>query len=180
PSAMTAGVVGYGRIGRSAAQLLGRLGFRVIAHDAHAPIGEGDVTSAALDEVLAASDVVTLHAPGQPDGHPLLDAGRLSLLKPGSVLVNTARGSHIDERALAQSMRQGRPGMAALDVFATEPPDLSAFAGVGERLILTPHMAWYTEESQADLRYKAAAEAARLLRGERPRDLVVEPEVQSR
>ena len=70
----------------------------------------------------------------------------------------------------------GRPGTAALDVFAQEPVDASVFAGVAERVILTPHMAWYTEESEHDLRVKAAQEARRLLEGERPRDVVVAPE----
>ena len=181
PSAMTAGVIGYGRIGRRVARLLHALGFRVLVHDPYvSPAGTDDeppVAFTALDDLLAGSDVVTLHLPGTPDGRPLLDEAALSRMKAGSVLVNTARGSLVDTRALVRGMRADRPRVAALDVHDPEPPDLAALAPpeVAARMILTPHMAWYTEESEADLRTKAAGEAARLLRGERPLDAVAGP-----
>jgi phosphoglycerate dehydrogenase-like enzyme len=101
-------------------------------------------------------------------------------LKPGCVLVNTARGTLIDQRALARGLAANRPGYAALDVFAAEPPDLTEFAGVEDRLLLSPHMAWYTEESEHDLRSKAAHEVRRLLLGERPRDVVTAPSEETR
>jgi D-3-phosphoglycerate dehydrogenase len=90
--------------------------------------------------------------------------------------VNTSRGALVDQDALVAALAAGRPRTAALDVYAREPVDPAAFAGVADRVILTPHMAWYTEESEHDLRVKAAHEARRLLTGERPRDVVVEPE----
>jgi D-3-phosphoglycerate dehydrogenase len=120
-----------------------------------------------------------LHAPGRGDGRPLLDAAALARMRPGSVLVNTARGSLIDLPALAAALREGRPGRAALDVYPQEPPDLAALAGVADRVLLTPHMAWYTVESETDLRRKAAAEAARMLRGEPLADPVVEVGVEA-
>lgn len=177
PSAMTAGVVGFGRIGRYAARLLAAVGFRVLAHDPHVPVtGDGGpVTAASLDDLLAASDVVTLHLPALPGDRPLLDETALGRMKAGSVLVNAARGSLVDLGALAAGMRADRPRIAALDVFTPEPPDLSGLADVADRLILTPHMAWYTEEAETDMRTKAAQEAARLLRGEQPLDVVVGP-----
>jgi D-3-phosphoglycerate dehydrogenase len=175
PSALVAGVVGFGRIGRRVAELLLGLGFEVVAHDPLASVDMPSVTDATLPEVLAAGDVVTLHAPPPDDGSFLIGARELAAMRPGSVLVNTARGSLVDEGALAAALAQGRPGTAALDVFAREPTDTSAFAAVAEHVILTPHMAWYTEESEHDLRVKAAHEARRLLQGERPRDVVVEP-----
>jgi D-3-phosphoglycerate dehydrogenase len=176
PSTMTAGVIGYGRIGRQAATYLVGLGFRVYAFDEYVAVPDGDhVAGVTLEELLARSDVVSLHVPGQHDGRPLLDAPRLATMKPGSVLVNTARGSLIDVPALVDGLARDRPARAALDVFDREPPDLTAFADVADRVVLTPHMAWYTEESETDLRRKAAEEVVRLLRGEPLRDPVVEP-----
>lgn len=173
PSASVAGVVGYGRIGRQAAGYLRGLGFAVLAHDEHVEVPAGDgVRAASLDEVLEACDVVTLHVPGNPSGRPLLDAGRLVRMKRGSILVNTARGSLVDLPGLLEGLAAGRPRFAALDVFPGEPVDPSVFEPVADRVLLTPHMAWYTEESEADMRRKAAGEAARLLRGEPLREPV--------
>ena len=173
PSASVAGVVGYGRIGRQAAGYLRALGFTVLAHDEYVDVPAGDgVRSASLDELLESSDVVTLHAPGDPSGRALLDADGLGRMKPGSVLVNTGRGSLVDLPALLAALAEGRPRFAALDVFPREPVDPAVFEPVADRVLLTPHMAWYTEESEADMRRKAAAEAARLLRGEPLREPV--------
>jgi D-3-phosphoglycerate dehydrogenase len=177
PSATTVGVVGYGRIGREAARRFVGLGFRVAAHDAFAPVdGQVDGVSAAadLDDLLTGSDVVTLHVPGTDE--PLLGRDQLARMREGSVLVNTARGSLIDPHALVKAMQDHRPRIAALDVHAVEPPDLSIFAPVADRLIATPHMAWYTAESERDLREKATQEAVRILQGEPPHDAVVTPE----
>lgn len=177
PSVMTAGVVGYGRIGRATAALLAGLGFDVLAFDAYVavPAQPGRIRAAgSLEHLLSSADVVSLHVPAGEA--PLLHRERLSLLREGSILVNTARGQLIDEEALVEGMAHGRPAVAALDVFASEPPDMRRFAAVADRLIVTPHMAWYTEESERRLRHEAAEEAARLLRGGRLRDAVVQPE----
>jgi len=181
PSRLTAGVVGFGRIGRRAADLLRGLGFHVIAHDelAEVPAGHG-VRPVSFDQLLERSDVVTLHLPGSPDGTPLMDAAHLAAMRSGSILVNTSRGSLVDVPALVQALPTGRPAAAGLDVYPQEPPDVSVFEPVADRVLLTPHMAWYTEESELDMRRKAAEEAARLLRGEPLREPVVEPEVAAR
>ncbi|MFD1505084.1 C-terminal binding protein [Georgenia yuyongxinii] len=175
PSTLAAGVIGYGRIGRQSAAYLKALGMRVSAYDPYADIpADHDVADVSLEELLATTDVVLLHAAGRPDGRPLLDAKALGRMRPGSILVNTARGSLIDFATLVEALRAGRPARAALDVFPTEPPDLSALSDVADKVLLSPHMAWYTEESEADMRQKAAAEAARLLQGEPLADPVVE------
>jgi D-3-phosphoglycerate dehydrogenase / 2-oxoglutarate reductase len=175
PSAMTVGLLGTGRIGRHAARQFSGIGFDVIAYDPYASSEPCAATMVSFEDLLAGSDVLSLHAPGPADGAAVLDAAALATMKPGAVLVNTARGSLVDQAALAVGLAAGRPGMAALDVFTGEPPDLSVFADVRDRLVLSPHMAWYTEESEVDMRRKAALEARRILVGETPNDLVVDP-----
>ena len=146
---------------------------RVLGHDPY--VGSvPDVEVVSLETLLGAADVVTLHAPGPADGTPLLGRDELESMKEGSVLVNAARGSLVDTPALIASMQRGRPRIAALDTFQTEPPDLGPFEPVVERLIATPHMAWYTEESQEDMRRKAAQEALRVLGGSPPLNPVVD------
>lgn len=176
PSAMTVGVIGTGRIGRHAASQFVGLGFRVLAYDIVKPTDAmtGVQFCESLTEVVEQSDIISLHVPGAPDGTPLFDEKLLSRTKLGCVIVNTSRGTLIDPAALARGLSENRPGFAALDVFPKEPPNLEVFASVEDHLLLTPHMAWYTEESEADLRFKAAHEVRRLLLGERPKEIVVE------
>ena len=178
PDALTAGVVGHGRIGARVAQLLVSVGFgRVLAHDPVATVPPASrVEACGLDDLLGASNVVSLHVPGAVEGAPLLDADRLARLRPGSVVVNTARGSLIDTPALAAALATGTPAMAALDVHDPEPPDLAVFADVMDRVLLTPHMAWCSEATEAELRRRAALEARRVLQGEAPRHLATPPE----
>lgn len=183
PSVMGAGIVGFGRIGRRVATMLAGLGFRrflivdpiVQQPDVEAALPSAKARLVSLDEVLAGSDVVTLHAPTPSEGGYLIGARELALMKDGSTLVNSARGALIDTGALVAALGDGRPALAALDVYETEPPDPTMFEPVAERLILTPHMSWYTEETEEELRRKAAAEAGRILAGEPPLHPVVIP-----
>lgn len=174
PSTLTAGVVGYGRIGKQAARYFSGLGFTVQAFDEYVEVdGEQHTRAPDLATLLETSDVVSLHAPGNPDGAPLLGRDLLGRMSAGSVLVNTARGSLIDVAALVAGLREGRPARVALDVFPSEPADLSLFAGVEDQILFSPHMAWYTDESESDMRRKAADEAVRLLNDVPLRDPVV-------
>ncbi|MDO8213593.1 C-terminal binding protein [Conexibacter sp. CPCC 206217] len=177
PSALTAGVVGYGRIGRRVASLLAGVGFSVVVFDPVAGAADDPQIRKAdsLEDLLRASDVITLHAPGNADGSALIGAAELGLLRERALLVNTARGSLIDLDALVAALGDDRGLTAALDVFPVEPLAIDFPATVADRLILTPHMSWYTEESEVLQRRGAAEEAARLLRGERPREVVAEP-----
>ena len=130
PSALTAGIIGFGRIGRQSAQYLAGLGFSVCAYDEYVDIdSEAAVRAVQLEDLLANSDVTLLHAPGNQDGTPMLDRERLALMRPGSVLVNTARGSLVDIPALVEGFADGRPAHAALDVYPTEPVDAASLLG---------------------------------------------------
>jgi D-3-phosphoglycerate dehydrogenase len=182
PSSLVVGLLGFGRIGRRVATMLVGVGFgRFLVSD---PIAEPSDLSTTLGdlparlvgtgELLAGSDVVTLHAPPPSHGH-LLGAAELQTMREGSVLVNTARGALVDTRALIAALLEGRPGFAALDVFEGEPPDVAIFEPVSDRVILTPHMSWYTEESELALRRQAAAEASRILTSQQPLHAVVTP-----
>jgi D-3-phosphoglycerate dehydrogenase len=176
PQELSAGIVGLGRIGRRVAELLSPFGFELLGHDAHVDVDELGlgVAGVSLEDLLSASDVISLHAPGRPGEPPLLGARELRLLKQGAIVVNTARGSLIDQSALIAGLARGTPAFAALDVFDQEPPT-RAFDEVSDRVLLTPHMAWYTEESERDLRTKAALEALRILDGRPPHNVAARP-----
>ncbi len=176
PESLTVGIVGFGRIGRAAARHFVSLGFgRLLAFDEHVPIEESEIESASLSELLEQSDVVSLHAPGSGEG-PLIGPDEISSMRAGSIIVNTARGSLIDTPALVAGLAIGSPAVAALDVFDPEPADASIFADVLDSVIMTPHIAWYTEESEKALRIKTAEEARRLLDGDAPLHAVPIPE----
>jgi (S)-sulfolactate dehydrogenase len=159
------GLVGFGGIGQLAARLARALGMRTVAHDpllpADAPAWrDTGAERVPLDELLAQADVVSLHVPLTDATRGLMDASRIAAMKPGAVLVNTARGGIVDEAALAQALREGRLGGAALDVFEREPLAAgSPLAGV-PNLILTPHIAGVTHESNQRVSSLIAARVA--------------------
>lgn len=160
----TLGAVGFGLIGREVAALAGALGMQTCAFD---PVPSGDapeVRRCGLEELLRQSDVVTLHVPLTRETRSLLDAKRLALMKTDAVLVNTARGGIVDEAALAAALHAGRLGGAALDVFADEPlPAGSPLAGA-PNLLLTPHIAGLTRESNVRVSTMIAQRVAQALR----------------
>jgi (S)-sulfolactate dehydrogenase len=148
----TFGLVGFGTIGQATARLAQGLGMAVIAHDAmmdadHPVFAAMGVRCAGLDEVLRMADVVSLHVPLLPSTRGLLDAARLQAMKPGAVLINTSRGGIVDEPALAAALRAGHLGGAALDVFDVEPLPPSPHFQDCPNLLLTPHIAGVTVES---------------------------------
>jgi (S)-sulfolactate dehydrogenase len=146
------GLIGFGAIAREVATRAAGLGMVVMAHDPFLenqdPVWAG-VRRVELDGLMAASDVVSLHVPLDDSTRGLIDADALAGMKPTAILVNTSRGGIVDEEALAEALRQGRLGGAALDVFATEPlgPEAAAvFAGT-PNLLLTPHVAGNAREA---------------------------------
>jgi (S)-sulfolactate dehydrogenase len=146
------GLIGYGSIGQRVARLGRGLEMDVIAFDAmmdvdHPAFADGSARCAGLDEVVQTSDVVSLHVPLVDATRGLFDAARIGVMKPGAVLINTARGGIVDELALAAALKSGQLGGAAIDVFGQEPlPAAPHFEGC-PNLILSPHIAGLTAES---------------------------------
>jgi D-3-phosphoglycerate dehydrogenase len=168
----TLGIVGLGRIGAMTAAKAQAFGIRVIAYDplrSEPYFAERRVESVELDELLRTSDYVSLHAPLTEHTYHLIDDRTLALMQPTAFLVNTARGGLVDAEALGRALREGRLAGAAIDVTETEPiPRDSPLLGL-ENCVITPHAAWYSDESSAALQRLAGEEAARLLLGEPPR-----------
>ena len=169
-SGSTLGIVGFGSIGRLVAELAHRVGMQVIAYDAaiapESPAGaDRHTTPRPLDDLLRESDIVSLHVPLTEETRRLLDARRLALMKRDAILINTSRGGIVDEAALAAALRGGMLGGAALDVFEREPlPATNALTGC-PGLLLTPHIAGVTRESNVRVSAMVAREvAAALLR----------------
>jgi (S)-sulfolactate dehydrogenase len=164
------GIIGLGNIGRLTARKSAALGMRVIAHDPALPAGaeawrDVEAPPRSLDALLAESDVVSLHVPLTPETRGLLDARRLAQMKRDAFLINTARGGLVDEAALAAMLRAGRLGGAALDVFEKEPlPAGSPLVGA-PRLLLTPHIAGVTIESNERVSALIAERVAAALGG---------------
>ena len=148
----TLGLIGFGSIGQLTARLAQALGMSVIAYDAmmdadHPVFASSGVRAAGLDEVIATADVVSLHVPLVDSTRNLFSASRIASMKKGAVLVNTARGGIVDEVALATALRSGQLGGAAIDVFGQEPvPDSEHFKDC-PNLLLTPHIAGVSAES---------------------------------
>jgi (S)-sulfolactate dehydrogenase len=168
----TLGIVGFGSIGRVTAQKAIVFGLKCLAYDPMLSstsidvVGGTAVPLVTLDALLAASDAVTLHLPLLPETRGLFSAATLDKMKQGACLINTARGGIVDEKALAERLRSGRLGGAALDVFEKEPAtELSHFAGLNN-LIATPHIAGVTSESNDRVSQMIADEVIRFL-GER-------------
>jgi D-3-phosphoglycerate dehydrogenase / 2-oxoglutarate reductase len=154
-STMRLGVLGLGRIGQAVARKAAVLGFDVVGCDI-VPPGNSVVPVVSMAELLATSDVVTLHVPLSAETFHLIDATRLALMRPTAVLVNTSRGGLIDQVALGRAIASGRLAGAALDVLEAEPPDPHDPLLADERVIITPHVAFYSEESLAELKRRAA------------------------
>lgn len=168
----TLGVVGYGRIGRALAGRARALGMRVVAHDVAR--ANADVPLLGLDELLACSDAVSLHAPLTPATRHLIGARELERMRPGALLVNTARGGLVDEAALARSLAEGHLAGAGLDVFETSPlPQDSPLLDL-DGVVLTPHSAAFTDEALAEVRGRAIDDVVRVLAGEPARDPIPE------
>ena len=153
------GIVGWGRIGQAVARRAAGFGMEIVHHSRSSGI--------ALDALLRSSDVVSLHCPLTPDTHHLLDAARLNTMKPGALLINTARGPVIDEGALVEALDSGHLGGAGLDVYEGEP---AVHPGLLNRddVLLLPHLGSATWGTRRRMARMAAADLVAMLRGAPP------------
>ncbi|MCS6778495.1 MAG: C-terminal binding protein [Geminicoccaceae bacterium] len=185
---LTFGVVGLGRIGTATALRARALGMRVLFYDPYRPTGTelalGIERRERLEDLLAEADVVSIHTPLTPETRGMIGAAALAAIKPGAILINTARGPIVDLDAVLAALRSGRLAGAGLDVLPEEPPSpdhplIRAWREPGSplrhRLILTPHAAWYTPSGVIDVRRKSAVATRAFLETGRSRDLVNEP-----
>jgi D-3-phosphoglycerate dehydrogenase len=175
-SVQTLGIVGFGVIGRMVAQRAAPFGYRLLAYDPYvstdvaAPYG---VTLVSLEQLLADSDVVTLHTYLAPATRHLVNAERLAQLKPGAYLVNTSRGPVVDEEALVEALRRGHLAGAALDVMEVEPLPATSPLLQLHNVTLTPHMASASVEGLQALRRRVGEIARSVALGDLPERHVV-------
>ena len=162
PSSQQVGVVGLGRIGSAFARRARALGYTVVGSDPRGPRAS-DVQVVELDDLLATSDIVSIHAPLDASTRHLINARTLALMRPTAILVNTSRGGLVDHDALVDALRSSRLAGAALDVLEHEPiPADDPLIGL-PNVVLTPHAAFYSEESLVEMKQKVTQRVLALL-----------------
>ncbi len=163
----TMGVIGFGRIGRAVGRIADAMGMRVIASDTFQgdpPAYEG-FRFATVEEVLAESDVVSLHAPLFPETQGMINARTLRLMKPSAFLINTSRGALVVDQELADGLNAGVIAGAGLDVLTVEPPAETNPLFTARNCLVTPHIAWATHEARGRLMDLAVHNVAAFLNG---------------
>lgn len=169
-SGMTLGLVGFGRIAQSVAQKAMALGMRVVTSDPYVPdTVEPSVQRLSLRDLFEQSDIVSLHAPLVPETRGLIGRASLAQMKRGVFLINTSRGELIDESALAEALDSGQVAGAGLDVLCAEPLQKASPLRGRANVIITPHMAFYSEDALVLLQITAAEDVARFLSGLAPK-----------
>ncbi|ADJ16159.1 C-terminal binding protein [Halalkalicoccus jeotgali] len=166
----TVGFVGFGSIPERLAAKASGFDFEYLAYDPYRSaedLAEAGVEKVGFGELLERSRVVSVHAPLTDETHGLLDDEAFATMRDDAVLVNTARGAVVDTTALAAAIEDGGIAGAGLDVMPEEPPEESALFGL-EDVVLTPHVAWYSEESIAELRETVVRDVLSVLSGEEP------------
>jgi D-3-phosphoglycerate dehydrogenase len=165
------GLVGFGRIARALAVKAAAIGFRVVASDPYVVdelVREAGVEPRSLEDLFAEADVLSIHAPLTEGTRHLIGADAIARMKPGAIVVNTSRGPLVDRAALLEALESGRLGGAGLDVLETEPPDPGDPLLTHPNVVVTPHAAFMSIESVAELRRKAAEQVVIALAGDTP------------
>ena len=165
-SELTVGLVGFGRIARNVHAYLRPMGARFLVHDPFVKEAEG-VELVELDQLLAESDAISLHAPLLPSTRGMIATPQLDAMRDDAVLVNTSRGPLVVLDDVLSALTEGRLGGAGLDVFEVEPPPADRLAGV-PNLLASPHTAFYSEAAVRESQTKAATQVIRVLTGGKP------------
>lgn len=176
---LTLGIIGFGRIGQSVGRRAKPFGLRIIANDPYldpAIAASAGVELVSLDELAAQADIITLHSPLTDETRGMIDSAFLDKVKPTAVLVNTARGGIVDMDAIIAALSDGRLAAAGLDVVVPEPLPFDSLLYSLPNVILTPHDAYYSERSRAQVRVDTLNAALSVLRGMYPRT-IANPEV---
>ena len=160
------GIIGFGRIGRAVADLAAAFGMKVLAHSRTPPPPPvSNVSFVDLESIFRKSDVVSLHCPLNAETKQLVNAERLSWMKPTACLLNTSRGPLIDEPALADALNTGKIAGAGLDVLSVEPPPADNPLLTARNCLITPHIAWATRAARSRLMQIAVANIRAFLSG---------------
>lgn len=170
-------LIGVGRIGQQVALRAAAFGMEVVAYDPYAKSWDGRTRPvASIKEALTGADFVSLHAPLTPQTHHLIGEAEIEQMRPGAVLVNTSRGGLVDLDAVVRGLEDGRLGGVGLDVAEVEPLPSDHPLRTQPRAVVTPHMAFYSEQAQLELQRRAAESVVDVLRDRKPRN-PVNPEV---
>jgi len=167
----TLGLYGFGNVARCTARRAKAFGLHLIAHDPY--VSELEITEAGVEpvgfgELLARSDFVSIHTPHNSETEQIFDAAALGRMKPTAILINTARGSIVDEQALIKALHEGTIAGAGLDVLAQEPPEADNPLLTMSNVVVTPHVASATTRMRPETRRRVGREVALVLRGRWP------------
>jgi lactate dehydrogenase-like 2-hydroxyacid dehydrogenase len=158
-STMTLGIIGCGRIGKCFANKMKSFVKQILMHDSKNP------TTITMKEIFEECDIISLHIPMSPMNYHLISSYAIDQMKRHPILINVSRGGLIDTKALIQALKNGQISYAALDVIESEPNVDEELAQLDD-VLLTPHIAWYSEQSRRALGTKAIEDTLRVLRGE--------------
>ena len=175
----TLGFFGLGRIARKVAQKASGFGFKIIAYDPYVSKVNREIKLVKFSQLLSDSDFISIHTPLTDETRHSFGENELKAMKKTAYLINTSRGSIVDEKALYQALREKCIAGAAVDVLEKEPPDWNNSLLKLDNLIVTPHISFYSEESYIELKTKVAESVLSVLKGELPR-AIVNPQVVKR
>jgi len=170
-STLNLGLLGFGRIARAVAERAKAFGFKVIAYNPYVPkevFEKANVQNVGFEQLLTESDIISIHVLLTEETRHMLGEREFKKMKRTAYLINTSRGRVVDEKALYRALKEKRIAGAALDVFEKEPLSKDSPLLQMENVILTPHIAWYSEEAMLDQKRETALNVRKVLEGEPP------------